>query len=275
MIWVKSPPPARPLAASFAQSSNPFQIVKPSPIINFHLADCMDFMRGLPDKAFELAIVDPPYGIGQNWTKDRKSKYYKHRNTFNNVIPDKDYFDELFRVSKYQIIWGCNYYWNFLNPSNNIIFWDKSKNAFTQFGSAGELAWTSIKDYPLVKVDLIWNGCCLCEKTEKVHPHQKPVALYRWLLENYAKPGDRILDTHGGSGSIAIACHDLGHDLDIIELDPDYHAAALARYQRHVQRWHQGMAQAIQDPTDYTNVGGLFQTDAPNPKSEIVNRKSK
>lgn len=151
--------------------------------------DCMKYMATCKDKAFDLAIVDPPFGIGQNWSKDRKSQFYKHRNNFNNSIPGKKYFQELFRVSRHQIIWGCNYYWNYLKPSNNLIFWDKGKDTFTQHGSAGELAWTSITRYPLVKVKLNWNGCVVCEKEEKIHPHQKPIKLYEWTLHHYAKGG--------------------------------------------------------------------------------------
>lgn len=191
--------------------------------------DCLQYMRGLPDKAFDLALVDPPYGIGQNWTKDRKAKFYKHRNGFNDSVPGQEYFDELFRISRHQIIWGCNYYWNFLPVTNNLIFWDKGKDAKKQFGSAGELAWTSITKYPLIKAEFMWNGCVVCEKTERIHPHQKPVMLYRWCLEHYAEPGWKILDTHLGSASSAIAAAQLGFDFVGCEREEEYYLKAVKR----------------------------------------------
>jgi len=192
--------------------------------------DCIDYMKTCADKSFDLAIVDPPYGIGQNWTKDRTSKFYKHRNDFNNSIPGDEYFNELFRVSKHQIIWGCNYYWNYLRPTNNLIFWDKGKDAFTQYGSAGEIAWTSITKYPLVKVDLVWNGCVTCEKYERIHPHQKPIKLYDWQLEHYAEKGWKVLDTHLGSGSSAIAAYYFGCDFVGCEKNETYFNDTVKRY---------------------------------------------
>lgn len=199
--------------------------------------DNMEAMRNTSDKFWDLAIVDPPYGIGQNWNKDRKSRFYGHKNDFNNTLPGQDYFNELFRVSKNQIVWGMNYYWNFLPTGNNIIFWDKGKDAFSQFGSAGELAWTSIKKYPLVKVDLMWNGCCVCEPKDKAfHPHQKPVSLYKWLLKHYAKPGDKIVDTHLGSGSSRIAALDMGFDFWGYELDRDYFFNQEKRFSEHIKK---------------------------------------
>jgi len=150
-----------------------------------YLMDCMEGLKQIPEKYFGLAIVDPPYGIGQNWTKDKHAKFYKHRNDFNNSIPTEAYFEELFRATQNQIIWGANYYWNYLTPSNNIIFWDKLKDAELQHGSAGEIAWTNITKYPLIKVTLSWNGFATCEQGDKVHPHQKPVKLYEWLISKY------------------------------------------------------------------------------------------
>jgi len=199
-----------------------------------YLMDCIQGMKQFPDKHFELAIVDPPYGIGQNWSKDRKGQFYKHRNTFNNSIPGDEYFTELFRVSQHQIIWGANYYWNYLRPSNNLIFWDKGKDAMTQFGSAGEIAWTSLTKFPLVKIALDWNGCVVCEKGERVHPHQKPIMLYSWTLKNYAKVGDRILDTHLGSGSSRIAAHKAGLDFVGFEIDKEYFDAQEKRFKQYL-----------------------------------------
>jgi site-specific DNA-methyltransferase (adenine-specific) len=194
--------------------------------------DCMEYMAGLPDKAFDLAIVDPPYGIGGDALhKDRlkkgsgklKTRVIQTMNTsWDNNPPTEKYFAELFRVSKNQIIWGGNYF--SLPSSRCIIAWDKEQpwENFSQW----EMAWTSF-DSPasLYRFDNRTGG--------KIHPTQKPVALYKWLLSRYAKPGDRILDTHGGSGSICIACHDLGYDLTWMELDAYYYKAACERYQTH------------------------------------------
>lgn len=204
--------------------------------ITLYNDDCMNVMKTFNDNQFDLAIVDPPYGIGQNWRKDKNAKFHKHRNNFNNSIPDQNYFNELFRVSRFQIIWGANYYFNYLSPSNNLVFWDKGKDAKTQLGSAGELAWTNIKKYPLIKIDLTWNGCCVCENVERIHPHQKPIKLYKWLLQNYAIDGYKILDTHFGSLSIGIACHDMGFELTAIELDKIYYEAGKKRLKEHLRQ---------------------------------------
>jgi site-specific DNA-methyltransferase (adenine-specific) len=186
------------------------------------LGDCMDYMAGLPDKAFELAIVDPPYGINisNNMGKrrgDKKSIYAPI--VWDSSIPDEKYFDELYRVSENQIIWGGNYFP--LDPTSCWILWDKGFSpdvTFAQF----EMAWTSFnsscKKYDKSPVQL-----------NRIHPTQKPVALYKWLLSRYTHPGDRILDTHGGSFSNVIACLDLGYPIVCIEKDEDYFEASLAR----------------------------------------------
>jgi len=202
-------------------------------MIEFLNVDCIELMKLYPNNHFDLAIVDPPFGIGENWRKDPNSKFYSHRNDFNNKIPGREYFDELFRVSKNQIIWGANYYWNFLPPSNNLIFWDKLRDPKKTFNSAGELAWTSIKTYPFLKYTFLWNGYAKCEYPEKIHPHQKPVLLYRQTLIDFAKEGFKILDTHAGSGSIAIACMDLNYDLVMCEKDPEYYSLATERIAKH------------------------------------------
>jgi len=186
--------------------------------------DCMEYMAGLPDKAFELAIVDPPYGIGISGNPVRQSHKTK---TWDSKTPDEKYFAELFRVSKNQIIWGGNYF--HLPESQGFIIWDKIQPQDFSLAMC-EFAWSSIQEPAK-----IFRQSVLLEQG-KIHPTQKPVALYKWLLSRYAKPGDRILDTHGGSGSIAIACHDLGYDLTWMELDADYYAAACARYQTHAQQ---------------------------------------
>lgn len=200
--------------------------------------DCMEYMKGLGDNAFELAIVDPPYGIDCAKTiniKNDKKSFYGDRlhesKEWDNDIPPIEYFLELQRVSKNQIIWGGNYFTEHLRPVKAWIFWDKkeSKNQGSNF-SDGELAWTSFKSVTRY-FQYGWIGIDYCNKPEKkIHPTQKPVKLYEWLLSNYAKEGDRILDTHLGSGSSAIAAHYGGFDFVGCELDEDYFKAATARF---------------------------------------------
>ena len=189
--------------------------------------DCMELMAQYPDKHFDLAIVDPPYGIGmdgselsrrKNGTQARK--FYTEKG-WDSAIPSDAYFDELIRVSKNQIVWGGNYF--SLALSRCWIFWYKMQNDLTM--SDGELAWTSF-NRPARQFSL-HRSALWAEGT--IHPTQKPVALYKWLLHNYAKQGDKILDTHLGSGSIAIACHQMGFDLTGSELDKDYFEAMQKR----------------------------------------------
>ena len=204
------------------------------PQIELLHTDCMEYMAGLPDKAFDLAIVDPPYGIGENWKKDRFSDFYRHRSSYaNEQAPDSAYFQELFRVSTHQIIWGANYYWQHLRPTTNIIVWDKGGDPVTQHISACELAWTSITEHAGMVIRLWWTGFVRCEPRYGTHPHEKPVSLYAHLLRHYAKPGMRILDTHGGGMSIAIACDIEGFDLTLCEIDADYFAAGKKRLADH------------------------------------------
>jgi len=205
--------------------------------LKLYHADCMDVMRQFPNGHFDLAVVDPPYGIGaamngnnggQTASKKWKApveKFYQKKE-WDSKPPPKKYFTELRRVSKNQIIWGGNYFR--LHPSPCWIVWDKLTN-----GSLAdcELAWTSF-DTAVRKVELLWNGFARCEVVDRIHPTQKPVALYRWLLAKYAKPGQRILDTHLGGGSHAIAAHYAGMDFTGIELDADYFAAACERIDR-------------------------------------------
>ena len=191
--------------------------------------DNMQLMARYEDNHFDLAIVDPPYGIiASGGQKGGVSEKYKNRAYTNGSIddwdikPNEQYFKELFRVSKNQVIWGGNYF--DLPPTRGIIFWDKVQPFETY--SKGELAWTSFT-YPakLFRYDNRYKG--------KIHPTQKPVKLYEWLLINYAKEGDKILDTHLGSGSIAIACHNLGYNLTACELDKEYYEASLKRINQH------------------------------------------
>jgi len=190
--------------------------------------DCMEYMATVPDKYFDLAIVDPPYGIdwmtqiktvntGKNWTQ------HEYKNWDNNK-PNTEYFDELKRVSKNQIIWGANYMTSNLHESPCWVIWDKMQE-FS--GAAFEMAWTSFKSP--AKAFRMARAVAYCG-IDKIHPTQKPVALYEWLLTNYAKKGQRILDTHLGSGSSAIAAHYFGVDFVGCELDKDYFEAAKARF---------------------------------------------
>lgn len=203
-------------------------------MINMMHCDCMEYMATLPDKAFELAIVDPPYGIeleGKNVIKNKSDPYKVFETKWDSYRPGKDYFDELARVSKNQIIWGGNYFLDELGFCKAPIIWDKLNGE--SLYADGEMAWTSAGLPRNLKI-FRHQWCGAFKDSErgaiKIHPTQKPVALYKWLLSRYAKPGDRILDTHGGSGSICIACHDLGYDLTWMELYEDYYNAACKRY---------------------------------------------
>jgi len=204
--------------------------------ITLYLGDCINVMGQYPDKYFDLAIVDPPYGIGENWRKDSGSQFYKHRSTYkNDSIPDKKYFDELFRVSDNQIIWGGNYYTDFLPPTGAWFFWDKQRSEKT-FNAQGELAWTSLK-IPLRIIPLRWNGFCACEPRSGIHPHEKPIALYKWILSRICtNPEMKILDTHLGSGSIAIACQNMGYSLTACEIDKKYFGAACKRIKEAIKQ---------------------------------------
>ena len=172
------------------------------PLSEVYNIDCMELMARYPDKYFDLAIVDPPYGIGDFRTQESKKK---HKDIFwNNEIPKKRYFDELHRVSKNQIIWGGNYFP--LPPSQGFIIWDKIQPH--DFSSAMcEFAWISFQ-----RPAKIFKLHVVTAETNKIHPTQKPIKLYKWLLHNYAKQGDKIFDSHLGSGSSAIAAQDMGFD---------------------------------------------------------------
>ena len=180
----------------------------------------MELMSRYEDNYFDLAIVDPPYG----------TKYHKVKKW--DEIPDKKYFTELFRVSKNQIIWGGNFFGDYLGSSGCPIIWDK-ENGNTS-ASDGELAWCSFKNNQLrIYRQFWWSNMMKATEKPIIHPTQKPIKLYEWLLMNYAKEGDKILDTHLGSGSIAIACHNLGYDLTACELDKEYYNAAMKRINNH------------------------------------------
>lgn len=200
-------------------------------LLDLRRGDCMDLMRDTPDKAFDLAIVDPPYGIGAGGVSFKNGSSKSEKPYFKDVCwdqkrPNISYFKELFRVSNNQIIWGGNYFSDMLPPFRCFVFWDKTIHGNSY--SDGELAWTSFD-----KVARYFRENIAQTNAEgRIHPTQKSVRLYRWLLANYANKGDNILDTHMGSGSIAIACHYAGYHLTATELDQDYFDAAVERIKR-------------------------------------------
>ena len=195
--------------------------------------DNMELMSRYPDNYFDLAIVDPPYGIGIDGQKKSINKNPKHnrkehsRKNWDNEIPSQEYFEELFRVSKNQIIWGANYFTEYLKPTKAWIFWYKGQRDLTM--SDGEMAWTS---FETVTRQVEINRAQLISQNT-FHPTEKPIKLYKWILDKYAKEGDKILDTHLGSGSIAIACHDYKFDLTACELDKEYFDKAMERINNH------------------------------------------
>lgn len=192
-------------------------------MINLHNQDCMVALAGFEDNAFDLAIVDPPY---KSVVSGLKAGF--NRGEFNyetlKKAPTSKYIEELFRVSRQQILWGFNYYLELLPNTDNVICWFKHQNGHF---SECEYAWSSVKKSRL------FDRSYQKDQYNKIHPTQKPVALYEWLLMNYAKEDDKILDTHLGSGSIAIACHNLGYDLEGYELDKEYYEAASKRLKEH------------------------------------------
>lgn len=218
--------------------------------INLYNEDSLEAMRKMPDKCYDLAIVDPPYGIGfdrefivmsagvradgskrkmKEWNNPRPKLYGKK--DWDCATPNEEYFKELRRVSRSQIIWGGNYFTDKLAPSGGWVIWEKGVPDGMTLSQA-ELAWTNCaNNIKICKV--LWAGYKKYEPEDRIHPTQKPVKLYKWLLKNYAKEGDKILDTHGGSGSILIACYDMGFSIDWYEIDKDYFDAAKKRFENH------------------------------------------
>lgn len=202
-------------------------------LLNLSCENNMALMARYPDKYFELAIVDPPYGIGRFSNRVELNPIINKKGKINkwDKKPSLEYFTELFRISKNQIIWGAN---NFtLPPTEYFCVWNK-KQTVENFASA-EYAWISMglkKPAQIFDYSIHKTMADRKEENGKIHPTQKPIALYKWLLKNYAKPGDKILDTHLGSGSIAIACHYAGHELTACEIDQDYFKKAIDRIQQ-------------------------------------------
>jgi len=214
---------------------------------NIHLyqMDCMDLMPQLPDKWADLSCVDPPYGIGNTTT----SAGNKHRKTlhkrvkWNNEIPSKKYFSELYRISKNQIIWGCNYFFPYIKVPGRIVHYkkpfqdlEKGKIKFCPCDLASQSFNNRIEYFEYNWYGNSQNGKVNWDNSgpdARIHPTQKPIALYKYLLKKYAKPTDKIIDTHGGSMSIAIACYDFGCDLVCCENDKDMFDAAVKRFENH------------------------------------------
>lgn len=211
--------------------------------------DCMELLKRTPDNFYDLAITDPPYGLGKKLAhagngKNAQSKFSEDflKKKWDSQAPNKKYFDELFRVSKHQIIWGGNYF--NLPPNRGFIIWDKM--VFIPSMSRIEQAYNSIDCLPqLIKIN----------NTDKnrIHLTQKPVALYKWLLDKYAKQGDKILDTHFGSGSIAIACYDYDFELTACELDESYFNASVKRLKTHI-----AFSQSLFTPEELKETNTLF-----------------
>lgn len=207
------------------------------------LADCMEIMSRYPDNYFELAIIDPPYGIGENGSSNHTrgkladARVYKPFAGLDKEPPSQEYFDEILRVSKNQIVFGANHFISRLPYDSSCwIVWDKD-NGTTDFADC-ELAWTSFKT-AVRRFRWRWQGMLqqnMKNKDQRIHPTQKPIDLYLWLLTNYAKQGDKILDTHLGSGSSRIAAHRLGFDFVGCEIDKDYFDAAQLRFERETRQ---------------------------------------
>lgn len=212
-------------------------------MIEYYNEDCMSGMKRYPDKYFSLCICDPPYGIGESGKTNKTrgklavAKDYKSFHGDDLKSPDVEYFQELMRVSKNQIIWGANHYISKIPYDSSCwIVWDK-QNGESDFADC-ELAWTSFKT-AVRKFEFRWQGMLqgdMKNKEYRIHPTQKPVALYRWLLANYAKPGDLILDTHVGSASSLIACHDLGFSAVGFEIDEEYYRISRERLENHMKQ---------------------------------------
>ena len=209
------------------------------PSINFFNVDCIEFMKSKPDKCYDLAIVDPPYGLNIAKSGSIGANKFTPK-SWDETIPTNEYFEQLFRVSKNQVIWGGNYFpFIWTNGCKGYIVWNKLNHHDNR--ADVEMAWTSF-NRPAKYVEYMWDGNRYGTKgnikgvgqpTIRIHPTQKPVFLYRWILLNYAEKGMKILDTHGGSMTIAIACEIEGFDLDICEIDKEYFQAGVNAFNLH------------------------------------------
>ena len=214
-----------------------------SPFLDLRIGDCMDLMRETPDNYYDLAVVDPPYGIGESGSTNKSrgklaiAKDYKPFAGGDKTSPPIEYFQELERVSKHRVIWGANHFMEkVIKGSPSWIVWDKQNNG-NDFADA-ELAYTSHNRACRI-FRFMWNGMLqgdMKNKETRIHPTQKPVKLYDWIFANYAEKGMKVLDTHMGSGSIAIAAHYAGIYLTAIELDQDYFKAACERVERETRQ---------------------------------------
>ena len=212
--------------------------------MTIHNADCMEIMAGYEDNYFDLAVVDPPYGIGwdgensmaenntKKWTAAKKKGYEKK--DWDSERPSREYFIELNRVSKNQIIWGGNYFADLLEPTGGWIVWEKGVPDNMTLSQA-ELAYNSCLNSVRI-IKLLWAGFRKCEESKRIHPTQKPVKLYNWIYANYAEEGQKILDTHLGSGSNAIAAHYAKMHFVGCELDEDYYKASIERIRKETRQ---------------------------------------
>lgn len=190
--------------------------------------DCMELMKQYPDKHFDLAIVDPPYGIGvTHMAMGSRKTVTPDKNPWDDETPRQEYFDELRRVSKSQIIWGANNFFDKLGPSQYFAIWDKGETMYGRSFAEAEFAWVSDGGTRIIKLGP--------NQHDRIHPTQKPVELYHGILNAYAKPGMKILDTHLGSGSIAIACHTLGYELVASEISSKYYNLFIKRFSDAIQ----------------------------------------
>ena len=197
-------------------------------MIDLHNQDCLEAMKQMKDNQFDLAIVDPPYGIDitkMNMGSRKRAEQDKNKN-WDSAVPSDEYFSHLKRVSKRQIVWGGNYFK--LPPSQYFAIWDKGETMYGRDFAECEFAWVSSGGTRIFKKNP--------NQPDRIHPTQKPVKLYEWLLDNYAEEGQTILDTHLGSGSIALACHNRGFDLTAFEIDEEYYNNAVKRLKTHQQQ---------------------------------------
>lgn len=201
------------------------------PISEVYNMDCMEYMKGIPDHFFDLAIVDPPYGLS-DLTKNKNARHRNKRTSYTNKnIPPFEYFQELYRISKRQIIWGCQYMMKHLEEDGSFIVWDKGADPDKHHMSACDIAWYSKRE----RIRMFrghWCGAVKFVNETTIHPHQKPIPLYSWILKNYTNPGDKIIDTHLGSGSSRIAAYKMGFDFYATELDKEYFDAQEERFKK-------------------------------------------